>query len=84
MLASIADRSERGEERIARYQSSPGGQRAFCSTCGSVVPGLLNGDAMVFLPGGGFDDDPGLRPQAHIFVASKAPWYEIPDDGLAP
>ena len=23
--------------------------------------------------------DPGLRPEAHIFVSSKAPWYEITD-----
>ncbi len=24
--------------------------------------------------------DPKLRPEAHIFVGSKAPWYEITDD----
>jgi len=29
---------------------------------------------------GTLDDDPGLRPQAHIFVGSKAPWYEIADE----
>jgi hypothetical protein len=29
---------------------------------------------------GSLDDDPGLRPQAHIFVGSKAIWYEIADD----
>jgi len=26
------------------------------------------------------DDDPGIRPQRHIFVGSKAPWDEIYDD----
>ena len=26
------------------------------------------------------DDDPGLRPAAHTFVAYKAPWFEITDD----
>jgi hypothetical protein len=72
----------RGEDRITRYQSSPGGPRAFCSTCGAVVPNPVPESPMVFLPAGGFDDDPVLRPQAHIFVASKAPWYEIPADGL--
>jgi hypothetical protein len=29
---------------------------------------------------GGLDDPPPMRPQAHIFVGSKAPWYEITDD----
>ena len=26
------------------------------------------------------DDDPGVRPAAHAFVANKAPWFEITDD----
>ena len=25
-------------------------------------------------------DEPTIRPTGHIFVGSKAPWYEIPDD----
>ncbi len=32
------------------------------------------------VPMGALDDDPGIRPQAHIFVGSKAPWYETPGD----
>lgn len=32
------------------------------------------------LPAGCFDDDPVTRPSKHIFVASKAPWYDIPGD----
>ena len=32
------------------------------------------------MPAGCLDDDPGIRPLAHIFVESKAPWYEIADD----
>jgi len=31
---------------------------------------------------GSLDDDPGIRPQFHTFVASKAVWDDIPDDGL--
>ena len=27
-----------------------------------------------------FDDDPGVRPDAHAFVASKARWFTITDD----
>jgi hypothetical protein len=33
------------------------------------------------VPAGLFDSDPGTRPQAHIHMASKAPWY-TPADGL--
>jgi hypothetical protein len=32
------------------------------------------------IPAGCLDDDPGIRPAAHIFVASKAPWHPIADD----
>ncbi|MEE8165137.1 MAG: GFA family protein, partial [Myxococcota bacterium] len=27
-----------------------------------------------------FDDDPGVKPALHMFVGSKAPWWEIGDD----
>ena len=30
-------------------------------------------------PAGALDTDPAMRPLAHIFVASKAPWFEITD-----
>jgi len=29
---------------------------------------------------GTLDDDPGIRPQMHIFVGSKAPWFDIADE----
>jgi hypothetical protein len=31
------------------------------------------------LPIGGLDQDSGKGPEMHIFVDSKAPWYEITD-----
>jgi hypothetical protein len=34
----------------------------------------------VLIPAGELDADPGARPTAHIFVAHKAPWFEITDD----
>jgi hypothetical protein len=67
-----------GLARVARYESSPGFERAFCSRCGSVVPGDPY-EGRLFLPAGPMHDDPGLRPEAHIFAASKAPWVEIRD-----
>jgi len=70
-----------GEELIADYSSSPGAHRLFCRNCGSPLvarsddyPTILN------LALGTLDDDPGIRPEAHWHVASKAPWFEITDD----
>jgi hypothetical protein len=31
------------------------------------------------VPAGTLDDDPGLRPQRHIFFDLKAPWFDITD-----
>ncbi len=70
----------RGRERIVRWESTPGFFRPFCGRCGSVVPDGTPMDGQVFVPVGPLDDDPGARPLAHIFVGSKAPWFEIADD----
>ena len=35
---------------------------------------------MVFIPAGLFDGDPVARPTLHMFVDSKAPWWEIDDE----
>jgi hypothetical protein len=69
----------RGRERIVAYESAPGNVRPFCDRCGSVVPSGLEWNGLTPVPIGALDDDPGVRPIAHIFVASKAPWFEITD-----
>ncbi len=68
-----------GGETIRQYESSPGFSRSFCATCGSVVPMAINGQRRVAVPAGCLDDDPGTRPDMHIFAASKAPWHAITD-----
>jgi hypothetical protein len=71
----------KGEELVARYQSSPGHERSFCRTCGSNLPvPWSSGAQTLYIPAGTLDDDPGVRPAVHIFVASKAPWVEISDE----
>lgn len=70
----------RGAEHVARWRSSPALSRCFCRHCGSVVPSDDTFEGRVFTPAGNLAGDPGTRPVAHIFVASKAPWYEILDD----
>jgi hypothetical protein len=79
LVAAQADRFRlRGAERAVAWESSPGLRRWFCGRCGSVVPGHAEG-GRVFFPCGNLDGDPGVPILAHIFAASKAPWYEIPD-----
>jgi hypothetical protein len=69
-----------GKELIVPFQSSPRVNRPFCSRCGSRHPILEEWDPLVGIPAGLLDDDPGVRNTAHIFVGSKARWWEIRDD----
>ena len=77
-----------GEELVSYYESSPGFHRGFCSRCGSPVvnrPAPNYARAAIRgtdlgVPLGILDCDPGVRPERHIFVGSKAPWFEITDD----
>jgi hypothetical protein len=52
----------------------------FCGRCGGATPVEREGVPFILVPAGLFDSDPGARPQAHIHVASKAPWYTIADN----
>jgi len=80
VMCNAADfRFTRGGHRITRYESSPSLSRAFCGRCGSPVPDDTKPwEGKLFIPAGVLDDDPGIRPMGHIFVGSKAPWYDIP------
>ena len=69
-----------GTDAIRHYNSSGEINRAFCGTCGGVVPEDAPGGKEIYIPAGSFDDDPELRGGYHIFVGSKAPWHEIADD----
>ena len=69
-----------GEERIREYESSPGCFRAFCSRCGSpLYKRRAAVSDVVRIRLGLLEDDPGLRARVHVYVADKAPWYEISD-----
>jgi len=73
----------RGEELIRVYRPDRGKVKAFCSTCGSSLFGgdWPDGDE-ISIRLGSLDSDPKIRPQAHVFVDSHAPWFEVPEDGL--
>ena len=82
MFSNIADFAfTRGEQFVTQYKV-PEALRfgiAFCTRCGGKVPRVARERATVVVPVGALDTDPGMRPQANIFVASKAPWFDITD-----
>lgn len=71
----------RGEDHVDSYKVPDAKffAQAFCRTCGSPAPRLLDPFNRAMVAVGTADTDPGLQPSAHIFVASKAPWFEITD-----
>ena len=52
---------------------------AHCRRCGSLLYSVVRDGAYVHVALGTLRDDPSIRPTAHIFVGSKAPWFEITD-----
>ena len=70
-----------GEKKIRDFQSSEKVLRSFCADCGSNLFFKFQPlPELVWVAVGVLDDDPGMRPEAHIFAASIAPWHEITDD----
>jgi hypothetical protein len=70
-----------GAGLIRVFAPAPGAAvKAFCSVCGSSLFGGAwpDGDE-VSIRLGSLDSDPGIRPQFHTFVDSRAPWDEITD-----
>jgi len=69
-----------GEDLLTRYASSPKTTRTFCRVCGATLVSLFDDNPnTIGLAMGTLDDDPGVRPAFHVFVGSKAPWFEITD-----
>lgn len=71
-----------GAELVRRYEAPiveqpPPYRVAFCSRCGSPVPDPPPGATWFEIPAGLLDDDPELRPDRHIFVECKSPWFPI-------
>jgi hypothetical protein len=81
-----------GRELITTYEAPilrepPAYRASFCSRCGSPVPNPDPGpqrtrgrSGLLEIPAGLLDDDPGMKPDKHIFVEVKSPWFEITDD----
>jgi hypothetical protein len=69
-----------GSERLVEFASSSQRRKCFCGTCGSqLLIRRLDDPATVAITLGTLDTDPGVRPARHVFVDSKAMWYDITD-----
>jgi hypothetical protein len=54
--------------------------RSFCAECGSALPSLQMNGALLVVPAGSLDSPLPMRPDAHIFAASRAEWDERLED----
>jgi hypothetical protein len=72
-----------GEDVLRCWKPEVGGEKCFCSVCGSQIyaRNLTHADP-IGIRLGAFDGDPGIRPSVRQFVNYAAPWEPIPDDGL--
>ena len=48
--------------------------KSFCSKCGSALPYTQEDGEWIAVPAGSLDDKVPIKPNAHIFTASKADW----------
>ena len=51
-----------------------------CAACGSFLFSVVRDGAFVHVAMGSLVDVPTIRPTEHIYVGSKAAWFEITDD----
>ncbi len=51
-----------------------------CGRCGSLLYSVVRDNKYAHVPMGTLVDAPSIRPTKHIFVGSKAPWFDITDD----
>lgn len=56
------------------------GNHTRCGTCGSLLYSVVRDGEYVHVALGSLVDAPSIRPTEHIFVGSKAEWFEITDD----
>ena len=71
-----------GEEALTGYRAENGTTRTFCRHCGSsLIFSSPRASAQVIeIALGALDGDIPVKPNAHIFVGSKADWTEFSDD----
>jgi hypothetical protein len=64
-----------GEDQVRQF-NLPATQhsKCFCGTCGSAVPMLQMNGKLLVVPAGSLNSELSIRPDAHIFMSSRACW----------
>lgn len=79
-VAAADFRIVKGQESLRSYRTDAGVHRVFCGTCGSPLIGKRDSaPETVRVRIGTLDTPVDPKVSAHIFVGSKAEWYEILD-----
>lgn len=68
-----------GEDFVKVYETLSGAGWCFCRECGSSLAGTVKSN-VTSITLGTVEGDPGIKPESHIFVGSKAQWHDITDD----
>ncbi|SAL41566.1 glutathione-dependent formaldehyde-activating protein [Caballeronia sordidicola] len=68
-----------GEDALLIHGDPHAAHDVHCKRCGSLMYSIVREGAYAHVTMGTLVDSPAIRPTAHIFVGSKAPWYTITD-----
>jgi hypothetical protein len=68
-----------GKKQVLIFGDENANHDVHCKVCGSLLYSVVGDGVIVHVTLGTLADDPVIRPQAHIFVGDKAPWFEITD-----
>lgn len=64
-----------GEEKIKTYNFRAEGHiKSFCTNCGSALPNIQMDGKLLVVPAGSIESNINIKPQGHIYYASKANW----------
>jgi hypothetical protein len=70
-----------GHDRIKTYQvPATRHEKSFCIECGSALPRVQLNGALLVVPAGSLDTAIDIRPNWHIYFASRAQWDERLED----
>jgi hypothetical protein len=78
-VSSAAIELVQGGDAVRIYGDPAAAHDVHCGICGSLLYSVVREGRYVHVAMGTLLDEPSIRPTAHIFAGSKAPWHEITD-----
>jgi len=73
----------KGDSYVSEFEQAPGIFRAFGGKCGSPLYSRLDREPdQIRVRLGSFNSPPDVKVAAHVWVSSKASWYNIAEDDV--